>query len=85
MNEEDENFMSRLFDDRKRIKEAFANWRKEPAFTPKGFFGGGQERLLLGELNTLEMEAMSKVGEVPGDQILSEATAKVDKLRKRGM
>ncbi len=81
----DENSPRELLEERKKIKERFSQWRKEPEFTPKSFLEGARERMRKGALGTIEMEALGKVGRVPLDQILSEAEAEVAKLKERGL
>jgi len=85
MADESEYDMQKLLDDRTQIRARFAEWRKDPAFTPKSFLLGAKERLRKGELGTLEMDALSKVGKKSAEAILSEAATKVEKLKERGM
>lgn len=80
----DDNEMKKLLEERKQIRESFAQWRKDPAFVSKSFLGGAAERMRRGELGSIEMEALGKVGKVSVDTILSEAAQKVEELKGRG-
>lgn len=75
----------KLLDDRNKIRAKFSEWKNSAEFNVKGIVEGSRTRMLKAALGSLEMEAMGKVGRASIDTILSEASSKVEELKRRGI